>query len=117
LACLRQDKQDFSCASERPDAILIKESLGVNFGGTGMEKIQIDANMRSKLGSMSQHIELCDEAGHTVGHSLPAAIYDDLFFKALARETPYSPEELRRRFQETGGRPLRDIWRDLGRAS
>ncbi len=82
-----------------------------------MEKLQIDDALRSKLGGLSNHIEFRDEAGHVVGHFLPAKLYDDLFYAALARESPHSPEELRRRHQETGGRTLKEIWRDLGRAS
>lgn len=82
-----------------------------------MERLELDAALRSKLGGLSKHIEFCDESGRLLGHFLPATVYDDLFYAALARESPHSPEELRRRHQETGGRSLKDIWRDLGRVS
>lgn len=82
-----------------------------------MEKLELDTALRSKLGSLSKHIEVCDESGAIVGHFLPATLYDDLFYAALAQETPYTPEELRARLDKTGGRSLKEIWRDLGRAT
>ena len=82
-----------------------------------MEKLELDAVLRSKLGSLSKHFEVYDETGQVVGHFLPALVYDDLFYAALARETPYSPEELRTRLNKRGGRSLKEIWRDLGQAS
>jgi hypothetical protein len=83
-----------------------------------MEKLEMDDALRAKLGGLLKHIELRDEAGQVIGHFLPSKLYDDLFYAALARETPYSPEELRRRHQEGGvGRSLKEIWKDLGRSS
>ena len=82
-----------------------------------MVKLELNAEMRSKLGGLNQQIELCDETGRTVGHFLPTAIYDELFYAALAAESPHSAEELRRCHQETGGRTLKEIWQSLGRTS
>ena len=82
-----------------------------------MVKLELDAEMRSKLSGLNQQIEFCDEEGRTVGHFLPTAVYDNLFYAALAAETPYSAEELRRHRQETGGRTLKEIWLSLGRTS
>ncbi|CAN5577925.1 hypothetical protein BH10PLA2_BH10PLA2_08270 [soil metagenome] len=82
-----------------------------------MEKLVLDEAMRSKLGGLSKQIEFCDEMGRSLGHFLPATLHADEFYIALARESPHSPEELRRRHQEEGGRSLKEIWRDLGRAS
>jgi len=79
-----------------------------------MTKLTLDAELRSRLNGLDEQLEICDEAGRTVGHFLPSAVYDDLFYAALAAETPHSKEELRRRHQETGGRSLAEIWRDLG---
>lgn len=80
-----------------------------------MSKLIIDQVLRSKLNGLNEQMELCDEAGQTVGHYLPADVYERLFYAALATECPHSAEELKRRHQETGGRPLAEIWKRLGR--
>jgi hypothetical protein len=59
--------------------------------------------------------ELNDERSeNTVGHFLPHPLYEDLFYAALAAESPHTKEELKRRHQETGGRSLAEIWQRLG---
>jgi hypothetical protein len=73
--------------------------------------------MRTKLDGVTQHVELCDESGRTIGHFLPPSVYDELFYAALAAESPHSPQELRLSHQETGGRTLKEIWKSLGRTS
>ena len=80
-----------------------------------MGRLTLDPDLRNKLNGLNEPIEVCDEAGHTVGHFLPADLYEDLFYKALAAESPHSKEELKRRHHETGGRSLAEIWRSLGR--
>jgi hypothetical protein len=79
-----------------------------------MTKLVLDADLRSRLNGLDKELEICDEAGRTLGHFLPAAAYDELFYAALAAESPYSKEELRQQHQETRGRSLAEIWRDLG---
>ena len=78
-----------------------------------MTKLTLDADLRSKLNGLDQSIEVCDESGQTVGHFLPSRMYDELFYAALSAESGHSKEELRRRHEETRGRPLAEIWRDL----
>ncbi|HWB11124.1 MAG TPA: hypothetical protein VG826_17985 [Pirellulales bacterium] len=80
-----------------------------------MNKLTLDAELRAKLSGLDEPVEGCDESGQTVGHFLPTQIYDDLFYAALSAESPHSKAELRRRHRETRGRPLAEIWRDLGR--
>lgn len=80
-----------------------------------MTKLTLDADLRSKLNGLDEPVEVCDERGQTVGHFLPSPLYDGLFYAALSAESPHSKEELRRRHQETEGRPLAEIWRELGR--
>jgi hypothetical protein len=80
-----------------------------------MSKVVLDAHLRSKLNGLSEPLEVCDEAGHTVGHFLPVHLYEELFYTALAAESPHSKEELRRRHRETGGPSLAEIWTRLGR--
>jgi hypothetical protein len=78
-----------------------------------MGKITLDIDLRNKLNGLDAPMEICDEAGHTVGHFLPASVYDELFYKALAAESPRSEEELKRRHQQVGGRSLAEIWKRL----
>jgi len=81
-----------------------------------MTKLIADQALRSKLNGSREQIEGCDEAGQTLGHFLPTVLYDDLFYAALATESPHSKEELKRRHRETGGRSLAEIWKSLGHA-
>ncbi len=80
-----------------------------------MGKLTLDSDLRNKLGTLGEPVEFCDEAGQVVGHFLPAPLYEDLFYAALAAESPHTKEELKRRHQERGGRPLAEIWKSLGR--
>jgi hypothetical protein len=80
-------------------------------------KLEVDPGLGAKLEDLAQHVELCDESGRTLGHFLPSAVYDKLFYALLAAESPYSPEDLQRSHQESGGRTLAEIWQRLGRAS
>ena len=80
-----------------------------------MSKLTLDAELRRKLNGLNEPVEVCDEAGQTVGHFLPTGLYEDLFYKALAAESPHSQEELKRRHSEIGGRSLAEIWKRLGR--
>jgi hypothetical protein len=77
-----------------------------------MNKVILDDMLRAKLNGLDQHLELCDENGHTVGHYLPAEDYKDLLVDwSKAR---VSDEELDRRMQEPGGCTLAEIWERLG---
>jgi len=80
-----------------------------------MSKVTLDADLRRKLNGLNEPIEVCDEAGQTVGHFLPADLYKELFYAALTAESPHSKEELKRRHHETGGRSLAEIWQRFGR--
>jgi hypothetical protein len=78
-----------------------------------MHKVVVDPDLRAKLGGLADQVELCDESGQTFGHFLPADKYLQL---VLASDgCPYTQEELARFQQETGGRPLAEIWQSLGR--
>jgi hypothetical protein len=79
-----------------------------------MGKLTLDSDLRNKLNGLNEPLEVCDETGHTVGHFLPHPLYEDLFYAALAAESPHSKEELKRRHRESGGRSLAEIWRRLG---
>lgn len=80
-----------------------------------MSKVILDAEIRLKLDGLSQPTEFCDSDGRTVGHFLPAAVYEKLLYAvAEAQRPPLSPEETERRRREPGGRSLQEIWKSLG---
>lgn len=62
---------------------------------------------------MNEPLEFRYEDGNLVGHSLPAEAYRKLVYAAVESACPFSPEELERRRQETGGRSLPEIWLGL----
>ena len=74
-----------------------------------MTKVTIDHTMRDKLRNLSERVELCDEDGRVLGYFTPAA--DRSLYEGV--DSPISEEELQRRLNEDGGRPLADILRDL----
>lgn len=78
-----------------------------------MGRVMLDPYLRSKLSGLAESLEVCDEAGKTVGHFLPSGLFEELFYAALAAESPHTKEELKRRHQEAGGRGLAEIWKGL----
>jgi hypothetical protein len=76
-----------------------------------MTRITIDADTVLKLSNVREMVELRDEAGKIVGHFLPGPPRD---VKGQI-VVPFSEEELERRSQERGGRPLKDILSDLSK--
>ncbi|MCI0461373.1 MAG: hypothetical protein L0Z62_30865 [Gemmataceae bacterium] len=79
-----------------------------------MTTVILDEALKAKLNGMEQPLELRDEKGHLIGHFLPPAAYRKLLYAAVEAACPFSAEELERRRQETGGRPLAEIWQSLG---
>jgi hypothetical protein len=78
-----------------------------------MSKVILDDVLRSKLNGFTDELELCDEAGQTVGHFVPADMYKEMLYAWLnAQITDEEIEQLR---QQNGGRPLAEIWKSLGR--
>lgn len=74
-----------------------------------MTIIKADAMLKSRLNGLNEHLEIYDEHSVPIGHFLRQAMYEDLFYSALALETGHTKEELRRRHQESGGRRLAEI--------
>lgn len=70
-----------------------------------MARLVLDQDTLTRLGPLDKPLEICDNAGHTLG-----------FFQPLGRdelEPKISREEIERRRQETGGRMLQEILQDL----
>jgi hypothetical protein len=79
-----------------------------------VSKIVLDSDLRSRLNGLNEHLEVCDEQGHTVGHFLPAEMYQQLMYASV--QIPYSEDEIKRRRAETGGRSLAEFWKSLGQS-
>jgi len=74
-----------------------------------MNKVVVDEELRKKLHNLTESLELCDENGRVLGYVTPAA--DKSLYNQV--KSPLSEEELQKRMQEQGGRPLEEILRDL----
>jgi hypothetical protein len=79
-----------------------------------MSKVILDPSLRAKLNNLEHELEHCDEHGHTLGHFLPAAVYQELLL-AWA-DAHITEEELERRRREPRGRTLAEIWKSLGQS-
>ena len=73
-----------------------------------MTRITVDDSLSRQLGLVGQTVELCNSAGLSLGHFVPA------FTPHPEDNCPYSVEELAKMRAEEGGRPLAEIWKDLG---
>jgi hypothetical protein len=73
--------------------------------------VVLDESLRTRLHNLNGIVKLCDESGEVVGHvvpnNVPGEILDGL------RKCPDSEKELERSRQETGGRTLEEILKDL----
>jgi hypothetical protein len=79
-----------------------------------MSKITLDPALRAKLNGLTERLEVCDESGKVVGQFLPAEVYEKLLYRLAESQCPYTPAELALMRQQTGGRPLADLWKILG---
>ena len=53
-----------------------------------MSKIQLDPTLRARLNGLTEPLEVCDEAGRTVGHFLPAAVYRKMMYQIAEAQCP-----------------------------
>ncbi len=79
-----------------------------------MNKIVLDAQTQVQLNGLKSQVEVCDPSGHTLGQFLPQKLYEELLRKCAASQ--FADEQVQQALQQTGGRSLADIWKDLGRA-
>jgi hypothetical protein len=79
-----------------------------------MSKYVLDPDLRAKLNGLNEQIEFCDESGKTLGRFVPEEEYRRMQYALAEALCPYSQEELERMRQEKGGRPLADLWKELG---
>jgi hypothetical protein len=80
-----------------------------------MSKITLDPTLRAKLNGLNESLVVCSESGEIVGHFLPADVYRKMLYKIAESQCPHSPEQLKAMRNETGGRSLTELWKELGR--
>src|SRR2546425_3495040 len=76
-----------------------------------MTRVLLDQTTLSLFYNPSEQVEVCDEAGRTLGYFTP--VEDRSLYERV--EVPFSEEELDRFEQEPGGRTLAEILADLER--
>jgi hypothetical protein len=81
-----------------------------------MSKVILDPELRARLNGLNEQLEVCDESGRTLGRFVPEALYTRMLYAAAEAACPYTKEELQQFQQETGGRPLAELWKELGQA-
>ena len=79
-----------------------------------MDKVILDEALKARLNGLDKPLELCDETGRALGQFVPQDFYSELI--VAWSKTLISGEEWERLEKQTGGRPLAEIWKDLGRA-
>jgi len=78
-----------------------------------MTRVFVDSEFWGRLNNPQGPVELCDPTGRTVGYLYPAPAPLDVGSSKVV--SPFSEEELLRREQEPGGRPLEEILRDFSK--
>lgn len=79
-----------------------------------MVKVTLDSELLEQLTPADRVLEICDPKGHTVGYFHPAN--GRLVEEKPSVRSPFSDEELQRRRQQRGGRPLAEILERLERS-
>ena len=74
-----------------------------------MTKIKLDQTTESRFANLSDHAEICDHEGRTLGIFIP--VVDRALYGRVP--VPFTEEELDRFEQEPGGRPLAEILAEL----
>ena len=79
-----------------------------------MGKVTLTAEMRAQLNGLNQPLELYDESGQLLAVCLPPEDYRRL--TGIPPGADFTDAEVEAAMRQTGrGRPLADIWKDLGR--
>ena len=69
-----------------------------------MNKVILDPSLRAKLHGLREHLEVCDENGHTLGFFLPPTLHDKLLYAwAKSQITDEEIAQARREIKTEGG--------------
>lgn len=74
-----------------------------------MSTIVLDADLKKRLRSLSETINLQDESGTLLGRFVPEADYHQMLYALLNKTCPYTEEELDRIAASPGGRTTDQI--------
>jgi hypothetical protein len=77
-----------------------------------MVELKLDAAIVAQLRALNGPAAVVDESGKVIGHFTPAI--KPPVYPHPEDGCPYSPEELQRMRNSGKGRPLKEIWRELG---
>jgi hypothetical protein len=77
-----------------------------------MSKVIVDEVLRSTLEMCAAPVELCDQSGRLLGHFVPVGLTGPI--SRPADGCPHSEAELQVLRNQTGSRPLAEIWKSLG---
>jgi hypothetical protein len=80
-------------------------------GEATMIQIAVNDDLGAKLRETGERAELCDPTGKILGLFLPLQVYDNLV--RPEDNCPFAPDELAQLHQQTEGRSLSDILKDL----
>jgi hypothetical protein len=76
-----------------------------------MTRLVVDAATQAKLNHLNGLLEICDEAGRTLGYFHP--VLTEKHSAENHIQSPFTEEELERRRQQRTGRPLTEILKGL----
>jgi hypothetical protein len=79
-----------------------------------MNKVVVQATVRSQLHDLDSELELCDESGRTLGYFVPASEVEARHYEWARAQ--FTDEELERARGEPGGRTTAEILARLGRS-
>jgi hypothetical protein len=79
---------------------------GVHHAGVNMVQFPLDPNLAAQISNLKDTVAFTDSQGKILGYFHPVTV-DATWKSSISRE------ELERRRQERGGRPLRDVINDL----
>jgi hypothetical protein len=74
-------------------------------------KLIVDTVMQAKLSNLNVVLDICDQAGQTLGYFHPVPKQDSGAGDKI--QSPFSEEQLKRRQQQRTGRSLRKILEGL----
>jgi hypothetical protein len=77
--------------------------------------VKLDESRRIEVRDPDEIIVVSDASGKRVGLFLPDSVSAE--FLEVMRSCPMTHEDWERRGEESGGRPLSEIWKSLGRTA
>ena len=80
-----------------------------------MTRILADDQLRAKLNNLAEELEICDAEGNVLGVFVPAETPKEMYENVQPPDY-LTPAEIERRFKQGGGKPLAQIWKELGRS-